>query len=129
MLACPFLLKAKICIICRYSPGYNDILLNSVNKLLSLMQEKPYGVSVDWWALGVLMYEMMIGRTPFDLDDEEDLFDSIINDEVLYPRTLTKDALSVLKLFLQKEISKRLGCVQVWFTHGLLVMSYCRNLY
>ena len=50
------------------------------------MQEKPYGVSVDWWALGVLMYEMMIGRTPFDLDDEDDLFDSIINDEVLYPK-------------------------------------------
>ena len=29
---------------------------------IQILQEKDYGASVDWWALGVLMYEMMAGQ-------------------------------------------------------------------
>ena len=32
-----------------------------------ILRGEPYGFSVDWWALGVLMYEMMAGRSPFDI--------------------------------------------------------------
>ena len=52
---------------------------------------------MDWWALGVLMYEMMAGQPPFEADNEDDLFESILHDEVLYPVWLTKDAISILK--------------------------------
>ncbi|XP_053201503.1 calcium-independent protein kinase C-like [Panonychus citri] len=76
-----------------------------------ILQELDYGPSVDWWALGVLMYEMMAGQPPFEADNEEDLFDSILRDEVLYPVWLSKEAVSVLKGFMTKEPSKRLGCV------------------
>uniref|UniRef100_T1KNI4 Protein kinase C n=1 Tax=Tetranychus urticae TaxID=32264 RepID=T1KNI4_TETUR len=76
-----------------------------------ILQELDYGPSVDWWALGVLMYEMMAGQPPFEADNEEDLFDSILRDEVLYPVWLSKDAVSVLKGFMTKEPAKRLGCV------------------
>ena len=31
------------------------------------VQEHDYGASVDWWALGVLMYEMMAGQPPFEV--------------------------------------------------------------
>ena len=62
-----------------------------------ILQELDYGPSVDWWALGVLMYEMMAGQPPFEADNEEDLFDSILRDEVLYPVWLSKEAVSVLK--------------------------------
>lgn len=62
-----------------------------------ILQELEYGPSVDWWALGVLMYEMMAGQPPFEADNEDDLFESILHDDVLYPVWLTKEAVSVLK--------------------------------
>ncbi len=56
-----------------------------------------YGVSVDWWALGVLMYEMMAGQPPFEADNEDDLFEAILHDDVLYPVWLSKEAVNILK--------------------------------
>ncbi|XP_040035299.2 protein kinase C epsilon type [Gasterosteus aculeatus] len=76
-----------------------------------ILQELDYGPSVDWWALGVLMYEMMAGQPPFEADNEDDLFESILHDDVLYPVWLSKEAVSILKAFMTKSPSKRLGCV------------------
>ncbi|KAI5741464.1 hypothetical protein M8J76_013876 [Diaphorina citri] len=77
-----------------------------------ILQELDYGPSVDWWALGVLMYEMMAGQPPFEADNEDDLFESILHDDVLYPVWLSKEAVAILKGFMTKNPSKRLGCVQ-----------------
>ncbi|XP_032397718.1 protein kinase C epsilon type isoform X2 [Etheostoma spectabile] len=76
-----------------------------------ILQELDYGPSVDWWALGVLMYEMMAGQPPFEADNEDDLFESILHDDVLYPVWLSKEAVSILKAFMTKSPTKRLGCV------------------
>uniref|UniRef100_A0A0N5B128 Protein kinase C n=1 Tax=Syphacia muris TaxID=451379 RepID=A0A0N5B128_9BILA len=77
-----------------------------------VLQELRYGVSVDWWALGVLMYEMMAGQPPFEAENEEDLFEAILHDDVLYPVWLSKEAVNILKAFMTKNAGKRLGCVQ-----------------
>ncbi|XP_011312431.1 protein kinase C isoform X2 [Fopius arisanus] len=76
-----------------------------------ILQELDYGASVDWWALGVLMYEMMAGQPPFEADNEDDLFESILHDDVLYPVWLSKEAVSILKGFMTKNPARRLGCV------------------
>lgn len=76
-----------------------------------ILQELEYGPSVDWWALGVLMYEMMAGQPPFEADNEDDLFESILHDDVLYPVWLSKEAVSILKAFMTKNPNKRLGCI------------------
>ncbi|XP_077469111.1 protein kinase C epsilon type-like [Stigmatopora argus] len=76
-----------------------------------ILQELDYGPSVDWWALGVLMYEMMAGQPPFEADNEDDLFESILHDDVLYPVWLSKEAVQILKEFMTKSPSSRLGCV------------------
>ncbi|XP_077350687.1 protein kinase C epsilon type-like isoform X1 [Festucalex cinctus] len=81
-----------------------------------ILQELAYGPSVDWWALGVLMYEMMAGQPPFEADNEDDLFESILHDDVLYPVWLSKEAVGVLKEFMTKSPSRRLGCVAA---HGM----------
>lgn len=65
--------------------------------LQQILKELDYGASVDWWALGVLMYEMMAGQPPFEADNEDDLFESILHEEVLYPVWLSKEAVSILK--------------------------------
>lgn len=101
-----------------------------------ILRGEDYGFSVDWWALGVLMYEMLCGRSPFDISGienadhaqnfcqsrkrrstrsslqttEDFLFQAILEKAIRIPRSLTVKAASVLKGFLNKNPAERLGC-------------------
>uniref|UniRef100_A0A8C9TZQ0 protein kinase C n=1 Tax=Scleropages formosus TaxID=113540 RepID=A0A8C9TZQ0_SCLFO len=89
-----------------------------------ILRGEDYGFSVDWWALGVLMFEMMAGRSPFDIitdnpdmNTEEYLFQVILEKPIRIPRSLSVKAASVLKGFLNKDPKERLGCqVHTGFT-------------
>ncbi|KAK5886308.1 hypothetical protein CesoFtcFv8_017355 [Champsocephalus esox] len=76
-----------------------------------ILQEMLYGPSVDWWALGVLLYEMLSGHAPFEAENEDDLFESILNEEIVYASWLSDEAVTILKSFLTKNPARRLGCV------------------
>ena len=83
---------------------------------------------MDWWAYGVLLYEMLVGQPPFDGEDEEELFSAITDHAVSYPKSISKEAKDIckgvrsmeslvtsLKLLLQllvKNPTKRLGCME-----------------
>lgn len=84
-----------------------------------ILRGEDYSFSVDWWALGVLMFEMMAGRSPFDIvgmtdnpdqNTEDYLFQVILEKVIRIPRSLSVKASSVLKGFLNKMQQERLGC-------------------
>uniref|UniRef100_A0A8C2CXZ4 protein kinase C n=1 Tax=Cyprinus carpio TaxID=7962 RepID=A0A8C2CXZ4_CYPCA len=74
-----------------------------------VLTETSYTRAVDWWGLGVLIFEMLVGESPFPGDDEEEVFDSIVNDEVRYPRFLSTEAISIMRRLLRRNPERRLG--------------------
>ena len=46
--------------------------------------EVGYGKPVDWWALGIILYEFLVGETPFDGTDVDDLCDHVVQGKNLY---------------------------------------------
>ncbi|XP_041129051.1 protein kinase C zeta type-like [Polyodon spathula] len=100
-----------------------------------ILRGEDYGFSVDWWALGVLMFEMTAGRSPFDIitdnpdmNTEEYLFQVILEKPIRIPRSLSVKAASVLKGFLNKDPKERLGCqVQTGFS-DIKSHTFFRNI-
>jgi protein kinase N len=74
-----------------------------------VLTETSYTRAVDWWGLGVLIFEMLVGESPFPGDDEEEVFDSIVNDEVRYPRFLSLESIAIMRRLLRKNPDRRLG--------------------
>uniref|UniRef100_A0A8C8TG65 non-specific serine/threonine protein kinase n=1 Tax=Peromyscus maniculatus bairdii TaxID=230844 RepID=A0A8C8TG65_PERMB len=82
---------------------------NVVYRDLKVLEDNDYGRAVDWWGLGVVMYEMMCGRLPFYNQDHEKLFELILMEEIRFPRTLGPEAKSLLSGLLKKDPTQRLG--------------------
>ena len=74
-----------------------------------MLTETSYTRAVDWWGLGVLIFEMLVGESPFPGDDEEEVFDSIVNDEVRYPRFLSIESVAIMRRLLRRNPERRLG--------------------
>ncbi|XP_031339561.1 RAC serine/threonine-protein kinase-like [Photinus pyralis] len=68
-----------------------------------------YGRSVDWWSLGIVMYEMMCGELPFYHSNYNNLFSLILIKKPKIPSRLSKNARDLLTSLLQKNPVQRLG--------------------
>jgi RAC serine/threonine-protein kinase len=90
-----------------------------------VLEDNDYGRSVDWWGLGVVLYEMLCGRLPFYSKEHERLFELILGGNVRFPTALQADARTLLAGLLVKNPNARLGggpgdykeiCCQAFFS-------------
>ncbi|XP_072255599.1 microtubule-associated serine/threonine-protein kinase 1 isoform X2 [Pyxicephalus adspersus] len=71
-----------------------------------------YGKPVDWWAMGIILYEFLVGCVPFFGDTPEELFGQVISDEIVWPEgeeALPNDAQTLISSLLQTDPLLRLG--------------------
>nr|XP_020452613.1 microtubule-associated serine/threonine-protein kinase 1-like isoform X4 [Monopterus albus] len=71
-----------------------------------------YGKPVDWWAMGIILYEFLVGCVPFFGDTPEELFGQVITDDIVWPDgddALPADAQALISALLQTNPLVRLG--------------------
>ncbi|EEY58504.1 ribosomal protein S6 kinase alpha-5, putative [Phytophthora infestans T30-4] len=75
-----------------------------------LIMKEGYGKAVDWWALGILAYEMIQGDSPFRHNVPTILFDKILKEEPEFSDRFTPEAQDLIMKLLTKDPENRLGC-------------------
>lgn len=75
-----------------------------------VVSNKGYNKSVDWWSLGILIYEMLCGYTPFwDSGSPMRIYENILRGKVKYPAYINPDAQNLLERLITADLTKRLG--------------------
>lgn len=74
-----------------------------------ILLNKGHGKPVDWWTLGILIYEMLAGIDPFTDDDPMAIYQNILKGNLKFPKNFDKDAKSLVKHLLTADLSKRYG--------------------
>ncbi|KAI8391206.1 camp-dependent protein kinase 9 [Radiomyces spectabilis] len=74
-----------------------------------IIQSKGHGKAVDWWALGILIFEMLAGYPPFFDDNSFGIYEKILAGKVQFPAHFDPLAKDLLKRFLVGDRTKRLG--------------------
>jgi len=74
-----------------------------------VIKQEGYGKAVDWWALGVLIYEMLQGLPPFYDQNLRDMYDAILHQPIPFPRNFSKEVKDIINQLMERDPSFRLG--------------------
>jgi len=77
-----------------------------------ILQGKGHGCAVDWWAFGILCYEMLTGYPPFYDENAFGIYQKILSGVVEYPKHMDKLVITMIKKLLSADLTKRLGCLK-----------------
>jgi len=90
-----------------------------------IILSKGHGKAVDWWALGILMYEMLAGYPPFYDEDPLGIYQKILEGKIKFPWHFDRHSKDLIKKLLTADLTKRLGNLKAgaedvkkhkWFT-------------
>jgi serine/threonine protein kinase len=75
-----------------------------------MLLDQPYGRAVDWWGFGVSLFEMLNAAHPFEGDDQDTIYDEILDDDKpCYPSQMSQSSKSILQQLLLRDPNARLG--------------------
>jgi len=74
-----------------------------------ILNYKEHGFAVDWWALGMVVYELLTGLPPFYSYNQQEVVEGILNKNLEFPSFVSEDARNLVEGLLEKEASRRLG--------------------
>eukprot|EP00736_Rhodelphis_marinus_P010551 Rmarinus@m.18454 len=77
-----------------------------------LKGDQGHGKAVDWWSLGVLMYEMLAGMPPFYSRNVNSVYQKILHGEVRYPNFVSPTAQDLISKLLVRDPSERIGSTE-----------------
>jgi serine/threonine protein kinase len=74
-----------------------------------IVLSQGHGKAVDWWALGILAFEMLAGYPPFFDDHPLGIYEKILRNEIAFPSYIDPYAKDLIKGLLTADRSKRMG--------------------
>jgi len=74
-----------------------------------IIQSKGHGRAVDWWALGILIFEMLAGYPPFFDSSPLGIYSKILAGKIEYPKLFSSEVKDLISNLLEQDRSKRLG--------------------
>lgn len=74
-----------------------------------ILTRSGHGKAVDWWSLGALMYDMLIGQPPYTGDNRTKTIEKILKAKLMLPAYLTQDARELIRRLMKRSETQRLG--------------------
>ena len=74
-----------------------------------VLLSKGHGSGVDWWTLGVLLYELLVGLPPFYDHDPLKMYEKIVNSRPRFTKGFDPGAKDLVRRLLYKDVTKRIG--------------------
>jgi serine/threonine protein kinase len=72
-----------------------------------VVKKSKYGKPADWWSVGILLYDMLVGHPPFQHKNDNALYKKILSDKLKLPSYMSKDCVALIKGLLQRELKQR----------------------